>query len=250
MRRAADRYYPDALVKMGDYFHQSIGVDYHVPAAASSFQRADTLGHPNGAAGLGLIGYQIYGYDIGLPILKRAADHGSGRAHALICTRAHRPWQQDTSPPLDERERLDNCVSGALLGELASMCRAIAVLSDDGAPTADLERAYELAIIGSAWWPRHDLRRCSQMPYFARIVVLGEAPPRAIDDAAATAYYDAGRIVEDRIQLLTAEPAVDPGVPDFEPDANLRLDIDAMLRAETAAKDYLADNPGPPDWMM
>lgn len=249
MQRAADQYYPDALVKMGQYQYWRTGVDFDLLAADGYFKRAAAMGHPYGTTGIGMIELRYIGPDYALPYLRRAADRGSRWADSLLCDRGGRSGQIDANQPPNYREVLDHCIKGARSGYISAMCESLDLLRSEGSPVRNLEKAYELVIIGYKWWPAWEPDECQQMSIIASRIVLGETPYSLGTDALA-AHREASGVLIERIQSLAADPTAELGVPEFEPEIEPRLDSDAMVRAETAASDHLVANTHSLDWMM
>lgn len=264
VKRAADQDYPDALVIMGLYNLNGIGVDEDLLEARWLFREAADLGHPEGISGLAEIAlFHDRNEYSGLPLLKSALVAGSVRARMLSCFHAapeiYSRWEADA-----DTEILNTCLQAGLDGYEGSLSRAVYLLYSDDSPLRDLERAYQLTIIGLTWWPKAWEDQDRGLGVAARATVLMSIPPPPRPSAPSPSddpyagyrlpayvnYSEAADMLEERIRAIGADPMVVPDPPDFGPHVGLDLDPAAMVRAENAARAFLIEKPRPGSWMQ
>lgn len=261
MREAADQDYPDAIVRMGLNYLHGTGVDESEYEAEQYFQRASDLGHPEGIAGLAEIAlFRDRNEYAGLPLLERAIAEGSRRGRMLSCFHSvpaiYSLWAAEA-----DTEILNTCLKAGLDGYESSLSRAAFLLSSDRSPLRDLERAYELSIVGLNWWPEQWEESLGTTARTTVFKATSPPPRSSAPSPSDTPYADyqlplqflyvsATDMLEDRILAIGADPTAVPDPPDFGPYIRLGLGSAAMVRAENAARAFLTENPRPGSWMQ
>lgn len=134
------------------------------------------------------------------------------------------------------------------------------MLRSDESPFRNSEKAYELVIIGFAWWPEQWENLNGGLAVSARGSVLVappltertsiEEPWRDFKTPVFNRYWKAVDIVHDRIRAIGIDPTTELDPPDFGPGVKTRLDQAAMLHVEAAARAYLIENPHHNSWMQ
>jgi hypothetical protein len=186
-------------------------------------------------------------------------------AHTIHC---YREIELPLMPTLSAFDpgTLHSCVKAGLSGYDGYLTRAISILSNAESPIRDLERAYELVIIDSAWGADFSapdgpltvflcgalletLPACQAVSNQGNPSDLGvliwerKTELQALMDGR---YRTVVKSLFDRIFALTMPPFDELDPPGPEADQKLNIDQESMLRAEEAALAYLTENPRPP----